>query len=147
MQYTKGTLGRVFLVKFENNDDLVAQIKALSVKEKIRSAALVFLGAFRKGALVAGPKKPVIPPQPNRLTFKDGWEAMGVGTVFTNKSGPQVHIHTSMGRKDKTLTGCLREQSQVFLVIEAIVFELKGIAATKAIDPKTTINLLRILGK
>jgi hypothetical protein len=70
---------------------------------------------------------------------------MGIGTVFTNAKGPQIHIHSAMGKKLKTLTGCLREDSKVFLVIEAIVFELKGVKATKAIDPETGLNLLKIL--
>jgi predicted DNA-binding protein with PD1-like motif len=50
-----------------------------------------------------------------------------------------------MGKKLKTLTGCVRKKSKVFLVIEAIIFELNGIKATKEIDPKTGLNLLKIL--
>jgi predicted DNA-binding protein with PD1-like motif len=69
---------------------------------------------------------------------------MGVGTIFTNKSGPQVHVHASMGQKNKMLTGCVRKDSKVFLVVEAIVFELKGVKATKGIDPNTGLNLLKI---
>jgi len=33
----------------------------------------------------------------------------------------------------------------VFLVIEAVVFELKGVRALKDIDPLTGLNLLKIL--
>ena len=40
---------------------------------------------LKKGHIVTGPKKPVIPPEPNWKKFKDGWEVMGVGTVFTNR--------------------------------------------------------------
>jgi predicted DNA-binding protein with PD1-like motif len=50
-----------------------------------------------------------------------------------------------MGRKLKTLTGCVRKRSEVFLVIEAVVFELKGVKAAKRIDPLTGLNLLQIL--
>ena len=106
---------------------------------------MIFIGALRKGNLVTGPKQPVIPPQPNKIIFKDGWEVMGVGTIFTNSKGPQIHIHASLGKKNKVLIGCVRENSKVFLVIEAVVFELKGIKAGKDIDPKTGLNLLRIL--
>ena len=56
-------------------------------------------------------------------------------------------IHTAMGKKAKTLTGCVRKASKVFLVVEAVVFELKGVSATKSIDPKTGINLLRVFAK
>jgi predicted DNA-binding protein with PD1-like motif len=50
-----------------------------------------------------------------------------------------------MGKKMRTLTGCVRKKTMVFLVIEAVVFELKGVKATKEIDPKTGLNLLKIL--
>jgi len=86
----------------------------------------------------------VIPPEPNWVTFKNGWEVMGIGSIFTNKTGPQIHVHTSMGKKNKVITGCVRKKSKVFLVIEAFVFELKGIKANKEIDPKTGLNLLKI---
>ncbi|MBU1870130.1 MAG: DUF296 domain-containing protein [Candidatus Omnitrophica bacterium] len=145
MQYTKGRVGRVFLLKFENNDVLIDEISRLTKREKIKAATMIFLGALREGTLVTGPKKPVIPPEPNKLIFKDGWEVMGIGTIFTNKLGPQIHIHGSMGKKLKVMTGCVRDKSKVFLVIEAVVFELEGVKATKEIDPKTGLNLLKIL--
>jgi predicted DNA-binding protein with PD1-like motif len=145
MKYTKGSIGRIFLVKFENDDILTEKLSDLAKKEKIRQATLIFLGALKKGNLACGPKKPMIPPQPHRLSFKGGWEVMGIGTIFTNKSGPQIHLHVSMGKKNAVLTGCVREASCVFLVVEAVVLELKGVKATKAIDPRSGINLLKIL--
>jgi uncharacterized protein len=144
MQYTKGKLGRIFLLKLSDGDILLKELDKFSRKERVKSAVMVFLGALKSGKLVTGPKNPVIPPEPNWKNFKDGWEAMGIGTIFTNKSGPQIHIHTSMGKKDKTMTGCVRLDSRVFLVIEAIVFELTGVNASKEIDPRTGLNLLKI---
>jgi predicted DNA-binding protein with PD1-like motif len=145
MKYTTGHMGRIFLLKFENNDILLDELNKFARKEKIKTASLIFIGALREGTLVTGPKKPVIPPSPNRIQFKDGWEVMGVGTLFTNKTGPQIHIHGSMGKKNKTFTGCIREKSKIFLVIEAVVLEIKGVKATKDIDPETGLNLLQIL--
>jgi predicted DNA-binding protein with PD1-like motif len=144
MQYAKAKLGRIFLLKFSDGDILLKELDKFSRKERLKGAVMVFLGALRSGKLVTGPKKPVIPPQANWKSFKDGWEVMGIGTIFTNKIGPQIHIHTAMGKKNKTLTGCVRLDSKVFLVIEAIVFELTGVKATKEIDPQTGLNLLKI---
>lgn len=144
MEYTKGSIGRVFLLKFNNKDIVIKELGDFVKKEKLKAATIIFLGALRQGKLVTGPKKPVIPPEPNWVGFRDGWETMGVGTIFTNAQGPQIHLHTAMGKKNKFLVGCLRGDSKVFLVVEAIVFELKGINATKQIDPKTGINMLRI---
>ncbi len=145
MKYTKGSIGRIFVLKFEDDDILLDELSVFLRQERVKSATMIFIGALKKGDLVTGPKRPVIPPQPNKVYFKDGWEVMGIGTVFSNKSGPQIHIHGSMGKKQKTLTGCVRGRSKVFLVLEVIVFELKGIKAAKSVDPATGLNLLRIL--
>lgn len=145
MKYAKGSIGRIFLLKFEDDDIVLDELNKFARHEKLKAATFIFLGALKKGHVVTGPKKPVIPPEPNWTKFKDGWEVMGIGTIFTNKKGPQIHIHVSMGKKDKVITGCVRKDSKVFLVIEAVIFELKGVKATKAIDPQTGLNLLKIL--
>ena len=145
MKYSKGSIGRVFLLKFDNNDILIDKLGSFVKKERIKAATMIFIGALRKGELVTGPRKPVIPPQPNKVSFKDGWEVMGIGTIFVNSNGPQIHIHGSMGKKNKVLTGCVRGKSKVFLVIEAVLLELKGIRASKEIDPQTGLNLLKII--
>jgi len=147
MKYTKGSIGRVFVLKFDDGDILLKELSAFVKKEKLKAATITFIGALKKGDLVTGPKKPVIPPQPNTVYFKDAWETLGAGTIFTNAKGPQIHIHTAMGKKLKTLAGCIRGESEVFLVIEAIVFELKGVKATKEFDKKTGLNLLKIKEK
>jgi len=132
------------MLRFEDGDNLVTELVRLARRERLKTATLVFIGALKRGKLVTGPKKPVIPPAANWTGFKDGWEVMGLGTIVSGKEGPQVHVHTTMGKKTKTLTGCVRKESEIFLVIEAVVFELKGVKASKNIDPKTGLNLLRV---
>ncbi|MDD5561974.1 MAG: DUF296 domain-containing protein [Candidatus Omnitrophica bacterium] len=145
MKYSKGYIGRVFLLKFEDNEILIDKLAFFAKKERVKAATMIFIGALRKGDLATGPRKPVIPPQPNKVSFKDGWEVMGIGTIFVNARSPQIHIHGSMGKKKKVLTGCVRGKSKVFLVIEAVVLELKGVKASKEIDPQTGLNLLKII--
>lgn len=144
MKYTKGTIGRVFVLKFDDGDVMLKELDRFARREKLKAACMVFIGALKKGDIVTGPKKPVIPPDPNWVKFKDAWETMGIGTIFTNRKGPQIHIHSSMGKKKDVLTGCVRKDSCVFLVIEAIVFELKGVKASKDIDIRTGLNLLKV---
>jgi predicted DNA-binding protein with PD1-like motif len=145
MEYAKGRIGRIFVLKFDDDDILLRELARFARRERLKTAALIFLGALKKGDLVTGPKRPVIPPEPNWTSFKGGWEVFGIGTICTNTSGPQIHIHAAMGKRLKVLAGCVRKDSKVFLVIEAIVFELKGVKATKTPDPATGLNLLRIL--
>lgn len=145
MHYQKGHIGRTFLLKFEDNDDLLIELDKLVKKERITAATIIFFGALRKGNLVTGPRKVKFPPQSLKLTFKNGWEVVGMGTIFPSVSGPEVHLHAALGRKTKTISGCLRKDSKVFAVIEAVIFELKGIRARRDIDPKIGLNLLNII--
>jgi len=145
MKYTQGRIGRVFVLKFDDGDVLLEKLTAFVKKERLKAATIIFIGALKKGDLVTGPKKAVLPPLPNKVAFKDGWEVLGVGTIFPSADGPAIHIHSAMGKKLKTLTGCVRGRSKVFLVIEAVVFELEGVKAVKEFDAKTSLNLLKIL--
>ncbi|MFH1593884.1 MAG: DUF296 domain-containing protein [Candidatus Omnitrophota bacterium] len=145
MKYTKGSIGRVFVLKFDHKDVLLDELTSFIKRERLRSATMIFIGALKKGDLVTGPKKPVLPPLPNKVTFNDAWEVLGVGTIFKSAKGPQIHLHSAMGKKLKTLTGCIRGKTEVFLVIEAIVFELRGVKAVKQFDAKTGLNLLKII--
>jgi predicted DNA-binding protein with PD1-like motif len=145
MRYTQGRMGRVFVVKFDHGDDLNEELRRFARRKKIRTAACVFLGALRAGRIVTGPKRAVVPPEPNEVDFKDGWEVFGVASIFEGEGGPSLHIHSSLGRKTKVLTGCVRKDARVFCVIEAFVFELVGVRARKGVDASTGLNLLKIL--
>lgn len=145
MEYTCGRIGRVFVLKFNDKDVLLENLVDFARKESLKAASIIFIGALRNGDLVTGPKKPVIPPKPNKISFENGWEVMGIGTIFTNSKGPQIHVHSSMGKSSRVLTGCVRGRSRVFLVVEAVVFELKGVKTNKEIDPKTGLSLLKVI--
>jgi uncharacterized protein len=144
MKSVPGKLGRVFILRFEDGDVVLKEIERFCRGKKIASAVCFFIGALKEGELAAGPKKPVIPPEPNWVSFRDGWEAMGIATVFPGKSGPQVHVHSSMGKAGRVLTGCVRKDSKVFLVLEAVLFEITGARVSKGIDPATGLNLLSV---
>ena len=145
MEYSKGQLKRVFVARLDNNDVLLDELTKLAKKERIKTGLVVLIGALRKGHLVTGPKKPKIPPKPRWEVFKGAWEVAGLGTIFSGKKGPEIHIHGALGKGRKTLTGCVRKDSKVFLLIEAVIFEIKGIKARKDLDPKTGLKLLRFL--
>lgn len=145
MEYTKGQIKRVILARFDDGDILIDEIKKLAKKERISAGVIILIGALRKGHIVTGPKEPKIPPEPHWERFKDAWEVAGLGTIFKGQKGPEVHIHGALGKGKKTLAGCIRKDSEVFLLIEAVIFELKGIKASKGLDSKTGLNLLRFI--
>ncbi|MFC1666346.1 PPC domain-containing DNA-binding protein [Candidatus Omnitrophota bacterium] len=145
MQYTKGQIKRVILARFDDGDILIDEIKKLAKKERISAGVMVLIGALKKGHVVTGPKAPKIPPKPHWESFKDAWEIVGLGTIFKGQKGPEIHIHGALGKGKKTLAGCIRKDSKVFLLIEAVIFEIKGIKAKKELDPETGLKLLKFI--
>ena len=69
---------------------------------------------------------------------------MGTGTIFWYKDEPKIHFHGAYGKHDRTRVGCLREMAETFIVLEAVIFELKGINAIRDLDPKSNMVLLDI---
>ncbi len=144
MQYKKGSFGRVFVLKFEDKDDLLEEMKKLAVKEKIKVGTILLLGGMRSAGIVSGPKKAVIPPEPMWVNFSDGREVLGVGTLFWKDKEPVIHLHGAVGREKETFVGCLRKDSSVFLVVEAVITEILGIEAHKALNEKTGLVMLEL---
>ncbi len=143
MQYRQGSFGRVFLLKFEDGDDLIAEIKRLARTEKVRVGTVMLLGGMRTAGVVAGPREAVIPPEPLWQEFSDAREVLGFGTLFCEGDEPVLHLHGAIGRGGETVTGCIRRDSSVFLIVEAIVTEILGIDACKAHDEATGVAMLK----
>jgi len=101
MEYTQGLLGRVFILKFFHDDDILECLKPFIKKEKIKTAVIQLMGAVQYATLVTGPKQPKIPPDPQWETITGGWETIGMGTVFSDKQGPHIHIHATFGSGKK----------------------------------------------
>lgn len=143
MEYRTGGVGRTFVVRFDDGDDLMESIKGLAKKESIRAGFIQLLGGMQCAAMVCGPKEPVTPPEPIWEGFSDGREVLGVGSIFTGEDGePAVHLHGAVGKSETTLTGCIRNQAKVFLLMEALIVEITGIDAGKAVNPRTGIFML-----
>lgn len=134
MEYARGKIGRVFTVRIDHGDDLILELIKLSELEHIESAVFTLLGALKKGKLVAGPKENIRPPNPIWTGFDDTHEVLGVGNIFLEDGKPKVHLHLGAGRGDSVKLGCLRGESEVFMVVEAFVFELEGLFARRVMD-------------
>ncbi len=144
MLYQQGSLGRIFVVKLEHGDDLLPEVKRLAVKTGLKSAYLFMIGALQSSTMVVGPRECVLPPQGIETHLDDGREIVAIGTLFPDqdKGEPVLHIHGSLGRGDTSLTGCLRADSRVFLVVEMLIIELLGFDAQKGHDPLTMMKTL-----
>jgi predicted DNA-binding protein with PD1-like motif len=146
MQYTEGQLGRVFVVRIDNGEDMLVSLRQFIDDKAIRAGSILFLGALMNGRMVTGPEEPVIPPVPHFVMFEGGWEVFGVGTIYSGESGPHIHYHASVGRSGHALTGCIREKAITYLIIEAVILEFTGLSARYEFDKKTQLHL-PVLGK
>jgi predicted DNA-binding protein with PD1-like motif len=146
MQYTEGQLGRVFVVRIDNGEDMLISLRQFIDDKAIRAGSILFLGALMNGRMVTGPEEPVIPPVPHFIMFEGGWEVFGVGTIYAGEGGPHIHYHASVGRSGHALTGCLREKAITYLIIEAVILEFTGLSARREFDKKTQVHL-PVLGK
>ncbi len=136
MEYSKGNIGRVFTVRLDQGDDILSELEGLAVKEDIRSAMFMMLGAVKEANLVVGPKTNDVPPDPQWEHFSDAHELIGAGNIFMEDGRSRIHLHTSAGRGDSVHTGCLRERSEVFMVVEVFIMEICNMNASRIFDPE-----------
>ncbi len=146
MKYTECRLGRMFVVRFDHGEDFLKELTEFVKKEDIRAGIVHFLGALERAGVVVGPEKAVVPPTPMWRSFEDGREVVGLGTILWKDNEPKVHIHSTIGRDEKLLLGCIRKEAQVYLTIEAVILELEGGVIKRQLDEKTGLDLLEFEG-
>ncbi|MGQ9558491.1 MAG: PPC domain-containing DNA-binding protein [Desulfurispora sp.] len=55
---------------------------------------------------------------------------------------PVIHLHASWGRGDRVVTGCIREEATVYLMVEVFVWEITGLAAGRHFDQRLGLKAL-----
>lgn len=141
MQYTEGSVGRVFYVRVDHGEDLLGTLQRFVVEKGIRSGIIQFLGAVEKGRIVTGPREPVLPPDPMWESYTGGCELVGLATITPGPDGPHLHYHASVGRGRDVLTGCLREQAVAYIIVEAVIIEFLGTRIRRRFDSLTGLDL------
>ena len=131
MDYRVGQIGRVFAVRIDHGEDLLESLKKLASIENIQTATFVLIGAIGTGNMVVGPKVNERPPNKVWASFEQAHEVVGVGNLLREKGEPVIHLHAGLGRSDSMRIGCIRKENQVFMVIEAFVYELTGFEAER----------------
>ena len=144
MKYQTGRAGRIIVAKFEDGEDILANLGELALREGIKAAVFYVVGGMRKGRIVVGPERDELPPEPIWREFRKSHEVFGIGTIFWERKTPKIHFHGTFGRKSTSKTGCLREKAETFLVLEAVIVEIKGIKAARELDPVSGLTLLKL---
>ncbi len=146
MQYTEGSIGRVFAIRLEHGEELPEVIEAFAAEQGIASGFAVMVGGADDGSrLVVGPEDgAVLPAVPVVTALIGTHEVAAVGTLFSDAEGkPVLHMHAACGRGAGTITGCIREGIRTWHILEVILIEVTGLDAARLPDPETGFALLQ----
>jgi predicted DNA-binding protein with PD1-like motif len=144
MKYQSGKLGRVVVARFDDGDNILNGLNDLVRKENIRAGVLYLVGGMKKGRFVVGPETEAMPPVPVWRELDESHEIVGIGTIFWQGEEPKIHFHGAYAKRDKVLAGCMRHNAETFLVLEAIIMEIKGVNAVRELDPISGLALLKV---
>jgi predicted DNA-binding protein with PD1-like motif len=129
-------------IRFDHGEDFLKGLKDVLLKEKIQSGWFQVIGALDKAGVVTGPKHPVVPPDPVWKEVDGVCELIGCGSVHMDGEEPKIHLHGALGEHGETLTGCIRRDSRVYLLLEVVVFELLGMNIARPWDEAAGISRL-----
>ena len=147
MEFTEAKLGRIFILRLHQGECLHQSIERFASKKRVHGALCFFLGgAEDKSKVVVGPKDGnALPPEPMVTLLRGVHEACGVGTIFSDEHGaPKLHMHSSFGRKEESITGCVRMGVDIWQIGEAVILELVGGSAKRVKNKDTCFEFLEI---
>jgi len=144
MIYSEGKIGRVFVIRLGEKDVLPVCIEEFAREHAVVAGQAVLIGGISGGDIIVGPRKNnEMPPDPMALPIDGVHETVGIGVLAPDKNGaPTFHIHASLGRSGKTVTGCLRNGVNVWKVAEVVLYEILGADVARLLDQETGFELL-----
>jgi predicted DNA-binding protein with PD1-like motif len=147
MQFTEAKMGRVFVLRLHDGDRLPDVLETFAAEKNVSTALCFFLGGAKENSrVVVGPKDNyTLPPEPMVTLLEGIHEACGLGTIFADEEGkPKLHMHSSFGRGENTVTGCVRMGVEVWQIGEVVMLELACEKACRAKDKETGFEFLEI---
>jgi predicted DNA-binding protein with PD1-like motif len=145
MKYSQAKQGRIFVIRLEDGEILHETIEGFAADQGIQSAFMIVLGGVDKQSrLVVGPEDGrARPANPMTHDLKEVHEVTGTGTLFPDEDGkPMLHMHVAAGRKESTITGCVRTGVKTWQVAEVILIELLETTAVRKLEPALGFKLL-----
>ncbi|MDD3233039.1 MAG: DNA-binding protein [Candidatus Methanomethylophilus sp.] len=139
--------GRVFVLRLETGEHLKEKVEEFAAAHHIVSATITAVGGVQAGSrLVSGPQLPVGGRiDPIIYTVDAPSELTGTGTVFSDEQGkPVMHMHGSVGRNGRSVTGCFRQDIVAWLVLEVVITELVGNGPVRRFDPAVGGQVMQI---
>ena len=145
MKYQVGEVGKIIIARFEEGEEILKNLADIVIKESIKASIFYLLGGITDARIVVGPADDTVrPPEPVWREIMESHETFGIGTIFWYKNEPRIHFHGAYGKFDSVKAGCLRDKGKTFIVMEAIMVEIKGVNAVRDLDNITNMVLLKL---
>jgi predicted DNA-binding protein with PD1-like motif len=148
MEYSEGKIGRIFVIRLNDGDELPGCIEKFAQEKKVSMAQAILVGGIGSGKVVVGPRRNrELPIDPMLVSLDGVHELVGLGVLAPDKEGkPSLHIHAALGRAGFTVTGCLRTGVTTWLVGEVILCEILGAGMARLPDRTSGFDLLTTTG-
>jgi len=147
MLYSQAKPGRIFVIRLEDGDILHESIENFAREKSITAAMVTAVGGADKGSrLITGPEDGRAADRivPMEYVLDNVYEVTGCGTLFPDEDGNStLHMHLACGRREHTITGCVRAGVKVWQVLEVIITELTDCSARRCLDIATGFHLMR----
>lgn len=125
MRVHEGQVGRVFALKLEKGDHLIADLARFAEERQIGTALVLFQGATGDARMVLGfrPYSPVARDF-DRISSAEHREVIGLGSITRANGKPKVHLHAGTGRGREVFIAHIEEA--LTFGMEAFVVEVLG---------------------
>ena len=138
MEYRK--FGQTYIVRMDPGEEILEQVKALSLQENIHLASVQALGAvndFTVGVFKTDEKKYYA------NSFQGSYEIVSLtGTINTMDGEFYCHLHMSAGDDKGHVFGGHLNRAVVSATCEMVVTEIDG-SVDRAFSPEVGLNLFK----
>ncbi len=126
MQYSEGKIGRVFVLRLEDNEPVVHTIETFAKEKNILVGHVALIGCIKDGTINSGPvNQEDDQPIPISIELGKASETLSTGVIAPDiNNHPILHLHGAMGRDGNTNVGCIMKSVNAWLVNEVIIYEI-----------------------
>ena len=131
---------RRFLLVFDKGDDVIPTLIDFAVKNGIRGATFVALGAFRSAAIAYWNPET---KEYEEIAVDEQVEVLSLaGNVGVFGTETKVHAHATLGRRDGSTIGGHLLRATVFPTLEMHLVDY-GATIVREKDPETELILIK----
>jgi hypothetical protein len=138
----KGHVGRIFLSRLQEDDDVAESIKSNAEEGNVKAGILILIGALKRAVLGCYREGEYV------TTQLDGHleVASCMGNIAVDEKGETI-IHAHMvvsNEKGEAFGGHLMKGSRVGPTAELVIIEATGVELKRILDEKTKLKLLKL---